>query len=164
MAESLQDSLLTYIQAASTHALNSLFSPEEVHERRSHGNPGGSGVLLKNSMCVSIFPACGTTQLQKIREDLIKALAETKALKLDALAELAAKHQKLKSTEARCATLEAYLHHETAQAERCWSRAEAVEEANVALKEEEDRLKRERSQLELVITKIEERQSSQQTD
>ena len=113
-------------------------------------------------MYVSIFQACGTTQLQKIREEFIKVIAETKALKLDALA---AKHQKLKSTEARCATLEAYLHQETAKAERCRSRAEAVEEANVALKEEVDRLKRKRSQLELVMTKIEERQAhSKQTN
>ncbi|CAB1444778.1 unnamed protein product, partial [Pleuronectes platessa] len=95
--------------------------------------------------------ACGTMALQKIREESIKAIAETKTLKLDALAELDAKHQELKSTEARCANLEAYLHHVTAKAERCRSRVEVVEEANVHLKKEVDRLKRGKA-------------SSQQTD
>ncbi|XP_069380281.1 kinesin-like protein K39 [Paralichthys olivaceus] len=90
---------------------------------------------------------CEPMQLQKIREDLIKAIAESKAIKLDALAKLAAEHQKVKNTEARCTTLEAYLHHETAKADRCWSRAEALEEANIALKEEVELFKRERSQL-----------------
>ncbi|XP_069378390.1 paramyosin-like [Paralichthys olivaceus] len=111
--------------------------------------------------------ACEPMQLQKIGQDLNKAIDETKAIKLDAQPKLAAEHQKLKNTEARCATLEAYMHHETAKADRCWSRAEALEEANIALKEELELLKRERSQLhsdlnykdELIIYAVETRKA-----
>ena len=106
-------------------------------------------------------------ELQKIREDLIKAIAETKAINLDAQAKLAAEHQKLKSTEARCAALEAFLHHERTKANRCWSRAESLEEANIALKEEVELFKSERSQLqdelkrkdELIIYAVETRKA-----
>ncbi|XP_069388084.1 protein Spindly-like [Paralichthys olivaceus] len=102
--------------------------------------------------------ACGTMQVQKEIDDLIKAIAKVQA-------KLATNYQMIKSSEARYTTLKANMHYKTVKADQCWSRVEALEK--IALKEEVEVLKRERSSLqdelkrkdELIIDVVESRQA-----
>ncbi|XP_069388082.1 golgin subfamily A member 6-like protein 2 [Paralichthys olivaceus] len=97
--------------------------------------------------------ACGPMQVQKTIDDLTKVIARTQA-------ELATKDQMLESSEARCTTLNASMHYEAYMADQCWSRAEALEKANIALKEEVEVLKREKNLLETEFKGMYERENS----